>query len=130
MYCCVSFASVYILCRRFPEYAHADHVHVTIEPGDLLVVPPYWWHAVESLSPALSVSVRVDRTSWTEIVSEMLDTLHVVGLWPLPWWGGGGSGCTCHRESRDVGSIEQLQHFLGEEGETRTKNNGDQKQRP
>ena len=94
---------------QYPKYALAAHTHVTIRPGDLLIIPQDWWHAVESLEEAISVSIRVDRTTWREILYEGLDLLHDVGLWPLPQLlGGDGAGCTCHRESITVESVEEM----------------------
>ena len=61
-------------------------------------------HAVESLSPAISVSVRVDRTSLRELYFEALDALHHRGLYRADWatsgedGGEGRAGCTCHRD--------------------------------
>ena len=41
---------------RFPEFAAARHQEVVLEPGDLLYMPPGWWHYVRSLSVSCSVS--------------------------------------------------------------------------
>lgn len=42
----------------FPDYDRAlsSALQVTLEPGDLLYIPPYWWHRVETLSSSASVS--------------------------------------------------------------------------
>lgn len=60
----------------------------SVSAGQLLYVPPYWTHAVESLTPALSLSVL--SPSWTEAVGARLS-------WPklpfgrlLPSTGTGG----------------------------------------
>ncbi|MBU1346439.1 MAG: cupin-like domain-containing protein [Alphaproteobacteria bacterium] len=39
--------------ERFPRFAEAmDHaVTAELEPGDVLYIPPLWWHQVEALSP-------------------------------------------------------------------------------
>ena len=42
----------------------------TVRPGELLFVPPFWTHAVESLTPALSLSVL--SPSWIEAVGARL----------------------------------------------------------
>lgn len=41
----------------FPEFALAKGQVVDLEPGDLLYIPPYYWHHVQTLStPSLSLS--------------------------------------------------------------------------
>jgi lysine-specific demethylase 8 len=42
----------------FPQYraAEARRIELVLEPGDTLYIPRRWWHAVESLSPSLSVN--------------------------------------------------------------------------
>lgn len=42
---------------RFPDYIHAHGEEAELEPGDLLYVPPYYWHHVETLTtPSVSLS--------------------------------------------------------------------------
>jgi ribosomal protein L16 Arg81 hydroxylase len=40
----------------FPEYAHTSPVTADLQPGDVLYVPPYWFHHVESLTASISLS--------------------------------------------------------------------------
>jgi len=94
---------------KFPAFGSVRPVHVTILPGDLLYVPEDWWHAVESLEESISISIRVQRTTWREIFHEGLDMLHEVGLWPLPGWlGGEAAGCTCHGHTIKVDNVGQI----------------------
>jgi hypothetical protein len=102
-----------------PRFATAIRASATIVPGDVLVVPAFWWHAVESLSPALSISVRVDRTSLLEVWYEILDALHHMGLFHAQWeeeeaqpegggqqeeeGEGGVEGMVPHHEPEDAG---------------------------
>jgi ribosomal protein L16 Arg81 hydroxylase len=41
----------------FSEIGAAEGIAVTVHPGDLLYIPPYWQHRVESVSLSLSLSV-------------------------------------------------------------------------
>ena len=45
----------------FHEKLHPDIVKkamtVVLEPGDLLYIPPKWWHALRSEDPSISVSM-------------------------------------------------------------------------
>ena len=37
--------------RRFPRWAGARTVEAQLEPGDVLHIPPYWWHQVQMMRP-------------------------------------------------------------------------------
>ena len=37
---------------RFPDFVASDGVEVLLEPGDTLYIPPFWWHRIETLTPA------------------------------------------------------------------------------
>ena len=41
---------------QFPNFAKSRALQVIVEPGDVLYVPPYTWHYVETLSPSVSLS--------------------------------------------------------------------------
>ena len=41
---------------RFPNFAKSRALQVLVGPGDILYVPPYTWHYVETLSPSVSLS--------------------------------------------------------------------------
>ena len=38
------------------NYSHSVALVAEVQAGDVLYVPPYWWHTVETLSPSLSLS--------------------------------------------------------------------------
>ena len=48
--------------RKHPRFADATLLSVTVEPGDCLYTPPFWWHHVETggEGPAVSVLVPFD----------------------------------------------------------------------
>jgi lysine-specific demethylase 8 len=51
----------------FPKLSRATRHEAVLGPGDLLYVPPFWWHHVESLDDAISLSLRYEPT-WRESV--------------------------------------------------------------
>jgi len=60
--------------KRHPDFALAERYVITIEPGQMLFLPPFWWHHVESLSMSISVNQwrveppqRREQTSPNEI---------------------------------------------------------------
>jgi len=42
--------------QAFPDFAKARYSECILEPGQLLYIPPRWWHFVRSLSVSFSVS--------------------------------------------------------------------------
>lgn len=41
---------------RFPRFARAAPLHCVLEEGEMLYIPPLWWHHIESLAVSFSVS--------------------------------------------------------------------------
>lgn len=42
--------------EKFPSFAKATYSECVLHPGEMLYIPPKYWHFVRSLSPSLSVS--------------------------------------------------------------------------
>jgi lysine-specific demethylase 8 len=42
--------------KEFPRVQNLDFMDCILEEGDLLYIPPKWWHYVRSLSISFSVS--------------------------------------------------------------------------
>jgi hypothetical protein len=42
--------------EKFPAFAQAKGRQIELGPGDMLFVPPYTWHYVETLTPSVSLS--------------------------------------------------------------------------
>ena len=56
-----------VSCR----YQHRTHpVVAEVGPGDMLVVPPFWFHHVETLSESVSVNVWSDAPEYA-LLNEM-----------------------------------------------------------
>ena len=62
--------------RKFPLVERTKALEVVLEPGDLLYMPPLWFHEVESLSVSISVNV------WTD--SHQTELMEKVFAHPLP----------------------------------------------
>lgn len=43
---------------RFPNLRRAQGIEWILEPGQLLYIPPYWWHEAESLDNSMSLPLR------------------------------------------------------------------------
>lgn len=56
--------------RTFPLVEKVEAVEAVLEPGDLLYVPPLWFHHVESLGVSISVNVWTDSHQ-TETMEEV-----------------------------------------------------------
>ena len=50
----INFANPNIV--KFPNFANSKAIEVVVQPGDVLYIPPYTWHYVETLSPSVSLS--------------------------------------------------------------------------
>lgn len=89
---------------RFPRYRDARPIELTLDPGDLLVLPRRWWHDVESLTPSISVNAWVvsprDRFTASYLGSRTRKLLHELGVHAR-------GRCTCHLTAGgpDVGQL-------------------------
>lgn len=45
---------------RFPRYAEVEAEHVHLSAGDMLFVPPFWWHYVKNLDTAAALRFEFD----------------------------------------------------------------------
>jgi hypothetical protein len=43
---------------RFPRFAAADPVEATLSPGEVILIPKYWWHCVYTVEPAVNLSTH------------------------------------------------------------------------
>ncbi len=51
----------------FPRIEQAARFEAILEPGEMLYIPPFWWHYIESLDNVISLSLRYEAT-WAESV--------------------------------------------------------------
>lgn len=52
---------------RFPSLKEVTPLEVILEPGDLLYLPPLWFHHVESMEVSISVNVWTDTKQTTTV---------------------------------------------------------------
>ncbi len=53
---------------RFPALRDAIPYECVVGPGDMLYIPMFWWHAVEALDAAISVSIGIDVAAYRRTV--------------------------------------------------------------
>ena len=58
--------------KEFPKFEEATRYRVTLEPGELLYIPPFYWHDVTSLDSCLSITFPWDLEGNKEIPPIML----------------------------------------------------------
>ncbi len=58
--------------ENFPLYRYATPIRVVLKPGDVLYLPPYWHHEVQSMpDPVAKVNFAINF--WFENVTYPLD---------------------------------------------------------
>jgi ribosomal protein L16 Arg81 hydroxylase len=75
-----------------PRFQEADGFVVTLEPGDGIYIPKYWWHCTKS--ETASVSINYFASTWWEwltvgIARIVGEWLHNLGLYRR-------GNCVCH----------------------------------
>ena len=64
-------------------YARLPRVCTTLEPGDALLSPSWWWHRVENLAPVnVGVSSRWITTRWRSVWPELANHAALGALFP------------------------------------------------
>lgn len=79
------------IAMQWPSFAVLPNATVDLHPGETLAVPPGWWHATLTLSPSISVAVRVQsacqkRAEWLD---DIFLAMHNAGLYKR-------GHCVCH----------------------------------
>lgn len=59
--------------HRYPKYAHAHPYVVTLEPGDVLIIPPKWFHFVQCVKGEADTGVCMSVNAWQSIPSDRFD---------------------------------------------------------
>ena len=67
--------------RRFPLVERVEAFEAVLEPGDLLYIPPLWFHEVESLDVSISVNVWTDSAQ-TKITEKLFKLSLPIGTYP------------------------------------------------
>jgi len=82
------------VCHRFPRFQHAKPLVIDVHAGDVLYVPSHWYHAVESLTVSVSLSVRLYTLCESLSLAPLtwLDVLHHWGFYRH-------EDCVCHNPS-------------------------------
>jgi len=88
--------------QRWPLLRQATRWEVTLQPGEQLFIPRYWWHRVACVSE--SVSVNAFGSTALELVREgavrsVMDLAHQLG-----WWRG---NCVCCDDESGVATLKR-----------------------
>jgi hypothetical protein len=71
--------------KKFPLFAKANPIRFTLHPGEMLFVPPGWWHMVKILTPSISISAtRVSSSNWKDFARELRQCAPLY-LQPFVW---------------------------------------------
>jgi hypothetical protein len=100
----------------YPAFAYCPYLTVTLEPGDVLLNPPWWWHAVRNASPT-SIGVASRWHGDGSVGRDFLMTEEDYEISPLFSWlfqAGVASVPFMHRILRDPSPAADGAHTLRE----------------
>ena len=79
--------------KMYPKFNDAKYIEIILSEGQILIIPPYWWHAVENIGDNIAFSYRVESIG--SIISKIPDLfkniLHKCGLYK-------NNNCVCCSE--------------------------------
>jgi hypothetical protein len=67
---------------KYPNFKNAVPYEVVAESGDVLFIPAYWFHQVESSCRHIAINFWFDTHDGRHLISEIRDTLPEKGLYP------------------------------------------------
>jgi histone arginine demethylase JMJD6 len=71
--------------NKFPLFAQAEAIKFQLHPGEILFVPPGWWHTQKILTPSITISAsRVNASNWNDF-SRYLREGAPAPVRPLVW---------------------------------------------
>ena len=76
--------------KKFPEFNNSSYIEILLSPGQILSIPPYWWHAVENIGTNIAISIRSEPLSnvIAKLPSGFSYIMHNLGIYKA-------NNCTC-----------------------------------
>ena len=71
--------------ERHPLFRYIDGYEVTLEPGDVLYIPPHWWHHVENVTDTIAVACRFSSLKAALRASPTFTFLRATSMNPPIW---------------------------------------------
>ena len=83
--------------EKYPLFARARALRFYLDPGEILFIPPGWWHTARILTPSITVSVnRANASNWSLLTRDMCSRA------PLPMKPVAAVYLTCMRMFRTI----------------------------
>ena len=70
---------------KYPEYQYLDRYETTLEPGDVLWNPPYYWHEVVNTTDSIGVAYKWFSLSLNLRIAPFYTILDVFARHPPIW---------------------------------------------
>jgi lysine-specific demethylase 8 len=80
--------------KKFPDFNKAKYIEIILNPGQILSIPPYWWHAVENIGTNIAFSINSEPilTLLYQFPIFMKNIMHNIGVYKQ-------QNCTCCNNS-------------------------------
>ena len=76
--------------KKFPEFNKSSYIEILLSPGQIISIPPYWWHAVENIGANVALSIRSEPFSnvVAKLPTGLTYVMHNLGIYK-------SNNCTC-----------------------------------